>query len=166
MTMENMNVTVEVWPIRADQYGLWLVSGEDAWRSSPIGADSDPHFEVELLLSSHDMPPARLLHSTSWRPDNTSIVLTYIAVLETSEPSPGARPITCDLLADVGNPTPHGAADAPIPRYSDVLHHGLRHLSFLLNTDAEAANAIAGWCTHWVSQMQPALAGMYSQVKS
>jgi hypothetical protein len=162
---ENMTVVVEVWPVAADEHGIWLVSGGDAWRSPAIPADSEPHFEVELLMASHDSWPPRLLHSTSWRPDGPAIVLTYMAVLD----APGlvcsrwsaARPVSADLLPAVGNPIPHGPAEIPVPRYIDVLHHGLRHLRFLLDTDASARTALTGHWALWLEQMRPALAGMY-----
>jgi hypothetical protein len=165
MTMENLNVVVECWATAADEHGIWLISGTDAWRSAPIGADSEPHFEVELALASHEMDAPRLLHSTSWRPDGPSIVLTYIAVFPCSGPVlaqwPDARPVSADLLPTVGNPPPHGAAEVPVPRYIDVLHHALRHLTFLTQTDAPARAVLTGhWATH-LAQLQPALAGMY-----
>lgn len=165
MTMENMNVICEVWPVSADEHGIWLVSGGDAWRSPAIPADSEPHFEVELLLASHGADQPSLLHSTSWRPDGPTIVLTYMAVLD----SPGlvlsrwptARPVSADLLPAVGNPAPHGPVEVPVPRYVDVLHHGLRHLRFLADTDASARTALTGHWVTWLEQMRPALAGMY-----
>ena len=33
---ELMTVTVEVWPVSADEAGIWLVSGGDAWRFGPV----------------------------------------------------------------------------------------------------------------------------------
>jgi hypothetical protein len=39
---EPMTVHVEVWPVAADEIGLWLVSGDDCWRvtefGEPVGA--------------------------------------------------------------------------------------------------------------------------------
>ncbi len=165
MMSEHMGAVVEVWPVAADEIGIWLASGGDAWRSPRIPADSEPHFEVESLLLAQGMGGATLLHSTSWRADGPTIVLTYIAVLPVDglvrERWTGALPVSEDLLPTVGNPPPHGAAEIPIPRYVDVLHHGLRHLRFLLDTDATARQALTG---HWVehlTRLSPVLAGMY-----
>ncbi len=160
-----MGVVVEVWPVAADKLGIWLVSGADAWRSPRVPSDSEPHFEVETLLLEHAMPDATLLHSTSWRPDGPTVVLTYVAVIPVAEPVrvrwAAALPVSEQLLPAVGNPPPHGAAEIPVPRYIDVLHHGLRHMRFLLDTDASAREALTGhWAEH-LEQLTPVLAGMY-----
>lgn len=165
--METMGCRVEVWPVAADEHGIWLVSGGDAWRSPAIPASSEPHFEVELLIAGHDVGLPSLLHSTSWRPDGPSIVLTYMAVLPCGELVlgrwPGARPISVDLLPAVGNPPVHGAAEVPVPRYVDVLHHGLRHFTMLMQTDTSARDVLSGhWATH-LAHLEPALAGMYER---
>lgn len=165
MMSEHMGAVVEVWPVAADEIGIWLASGRDAWRSPRIPSDSEPHFEVESLLLAHGMS-ATLLHSTSWRPDGPTIVLTYIAALPTNgllvrERWASALPVSEDLFLAVGNPPRHGAAEIPIPRYVDVLRHGLRHLRFLLDTDGSAREALTGhWVTH-LTRLSPAFAGMY-----
>lgn len=165
MSMENMNVVVEVFPCAADEHGIWLISGPDAWRSAPIPSDSEPHFEVGLLLASNDQQQPALIHSTSWRPDGPTIVLTYVAVFETVglilDRWPGALPVSADLLPAVGKPYQHGAAEVPVPRYIDVLHHALRHLTFLTQTDATARAALTGYWAEHLAQLEPALSGMY-----
>ena len=168
MTMEKMGCAIECWPVAADVHGIWLVSGGDAWRSPPVPADSEPHFDLELLIASQDGHRPSLLHSTSWRPDGPAIVLTYIAVFPCDglvlDDWPGALPVSADLLPTVGNPPPHGAAEVPVPRYIDVLHHALRHLTFLTQTDATARAELTGhWATH-LARLAPALSGMYQDV--
>ena len=162
---ETMGVVVEVWPLAADEIGIWLLSGPEPWRTAPIPADSEPHAEVDLLLFANGMTDPALLHSTSWRPDGPHIVLTYMAVQHTPglarEGWPGALPVSEDLLPAVGNPTPHGAAEVPVPRHVDVLHHGLRHLAMLLDTDSGARDGLTGHWPGWLQRMRPALAGMY-----
>ncbi|MGH3985711.1 MAG: hypothetical protein ACRDTZ_00130 [Pseudonocardiaceae bacterium] len=165
MSMGTMNVVVEIWAVAADEHGIWLVSGRDAWRSAPIPSDSEPHFEVETILLGHDLPSPVLLHSTSWRPDGPHIVLTYVAVIPVTDLVrgrwPTALPVSADLLPVVGPPPAHGAAEVPVPRYVDVLHHGLRHLTLLRATDTTAREALGGhWATH-LDRLEPALAGMY-----
>lgn len=50
-----------------------------------------------------------------------------------------------------------------MPRYIDVLLHGLRHLRFLLDSDATNAAALAEpWPQH-LAPLTPALATMYDQ---
>ena len=170
MTMEHMGVIVEVWPVAADQAGIWLLSGQDAVRSARIPADSVPHWEVETLLGYGAKTEAALLHSTSWRIDGPHIVLTYMAVIAAADlvraDWPGAMPIAAELLPTVGNPAPHGAAEVPAPRYVDVLMHGLRHLAFLRRTDSSAQEVLTGrWVQH-LDAMEPAMAGMYLSQES
>jgi hypothetical protein len=165
MTMESMNVVVECWPCAADRYGIWLVSGTDARRSPPIPSDSDPHFEIELLIAGRDTRSPIVLHSTSWRPDGPTIVLTYVAVLPCEglvrDQWAGSMPVSEELIPAVGKPIPHGAAERPIPRYVDVLLHGIRHLRFLVDTDDAARGALLGYWAEHLAQLTPGLAGMY-----
>jgi hypothetical protein len=166
VSMESMNVVVEVWACAADELGIWLV-GDDAWRSAPIASDGEPHFEVELLLAGRGAVSPVLLHSTSWRPDGPTVVLTYVAVLPCAglvlDEWPTAQPVSVDLLPAVGKPYAHGAAEVPVPRYIDVLHHALRHLTYVVGTDATAREALAGhWMCH-LATLRPTLAGMYEK---
>lgn len=164
---ENMAVWVEVWPIAADEIGIWLLSGQDAWRPAlPVAADNEPHADVEMILAEHGiLGQAPLLHSTSWRCDGPRLVLTYVAVVETSglvrDGWSDALPVGLELAEAVGRPPTNAAYDAPTPRYIDVLLHSLRHLRFLIDNDATAAEALREPLrTHLIS-LQPALAGMY-----
>jgi hypothetical protein len=180
---EYMTVAVEVWPLAADETAIWLLSDGDAWRLGPIWADSDVHYEVQWLLFQHDIDPdsalfvevpaprpaAGVIHSTSWRPDGATIVLTYMAVVKADgyvlETWPHAAPVTSALPAAIGKAPPHGAADVPIPRVADVLLHGIRHLRFLATEegDAETAAALdANWLRH-LAPLRPALAQMFSE---
>ncbi|MCT9929558.1 hypothetical protein N5079_04910 [Planotetraspora sp. A-T 1434] len=172
----NTTVRVEVWPVSADRAGLWLLSGSDAWRSAPIQQDRDPHSTVEAILSDHGiLTDVKLLHSTSWRVDSLhatswraeddSVILTYLAVIGCSdfvhENWPTATPISPAVAEAVGKAIPVDAADAPLPRYIDVLLHGLRHLRFLLYTDSSARNALCDTWRGHLAAFEPALAGMY-----
>jgi hypothetical protein len=159
-------VRVEVWPVSADQVGLWLVSGSDAWRSDAIRQDSDPHTTVENLLKEHGVTAdIKLIHSTSWRAEETSVILTYVAVIGCTHLAldhwPDAKPISPALPEAVGKPIEVKADEAPIPRYIDVLMHGLRHLQFLLQTDSSARAALCGTWRDHLAAFRPALAGMY-----
>jgi hypothetical protein len=178
---ELMTVTVEVWPVAADEAGIWLISGGDAWRFGPVEAASDVHYEIELLLFQHGVDPGdavflplgagaprtRALHMTSGRPQGPTYVLTYMAVVDVPgyalETWPDAAPITAALPAAVGKAPPHGAAEVPVPRWVDVPLHGLRHLAFLKDRDAEVGPALdANWRRH-LAPLEPALFTMFSE---
>jgi hypothetical protein len=180
--LEKMGITVEVWPLAADEAGIWLLSGRDAWRHGPVWGDGDVHDEVERLLFDHgidprspnfmatpEMPPVAVIHSTSWRPDGPAVVLTYMAVVTIGgyalDSWPDAAPVTPALPAAVGKAPPHGAAEVPVPRWVDVPLHGIRHLAFLAGPDgdAETAAALDGtWLRH-LAALRPALAEMFSE---
>jgi hypothetical protein len=167
--MEPMCVRVEIWPLAADEIGIWLLSGDDAWRPSlPVGAASEPHAEVELALSEKaiEKDSVALVHSTSWRTDGPAVVLTYVVVLRppsglVRDDWPKARPVSVQLPDAVGKPPVNDPTEPPAPRYVDVLLHAVRHLRFLLDTDSTARDALTGaWCQH-LPHLEPALAGMY-----
>lgn len=167
---EPMQTWVEIWPVAADPAGIWLLSGDAAWCGDlPVMADSEPHFEVEGLLSTHGVrDDAVLLHSTSWRVDGPRIVLTYVAVIQAGglealvrDRWPTAGPIGSDFPARAGRPHAHGPNEVPTPRRVDVLMHAVRHLRFLLDSSASNRSAFdANWRRH-LDALTPALAGMY-----
>jgi hypothetical protein len=180
--LEPMTVVAEVWPLAADEAGIWLISGEDGpWDSGIIMADSDMHWEVEMALLAHGIGRESViaLHQTSasepgaveasaWtscRPYGTSIIHTYMAAVRPGgfarETWPAARPLTVDLAQAVGQPRPHGAADPPVPRDVDVLIHGLRHLKNLIETDDDNAAALGELWRRHLEPFKPALAAMY-----
>jgi hypothetical protein len=165
---ENMPVWVEVWPVAADEVGIWLLSGDDAWRSgSPVPSDSEPHFEVDVTLRKHGVSSnaTTVLHSTSWRADGPAVILTYMAVIDAGdlarEQWSSAKPVSALIPSVVGRPPTNPANEPPAPRYIDVLLHGLRHLRFLRDHDATASEAMG---PRWRQHLEPfgeALAGMY-----
>ena len=170
--LEKMGITVEVWPVAADEAGIWLVSGGDAWRDGPVMADGDVHFDVESMLRAHYIDPdadVAVIHSTSWRPDGPAVVLTYMAVVRAPgyvlETWPDAAPVTAALPAAVGKAPAHAAAEVPVPRVVDVLLHGVRHLKFLAGPDGDAETAAAldaNFLLH-LAPLRPALATMFSE---
>lgn len=180
---ELMTVTVEVWPLAADEAGIWLLSDRDAWRFGPVEAASDVHYEAELLLFRHGIDPGDavfiqlpqetprtdVLHSTSWRPDGATIVLTYMAVVKAGgyvrERWPGATPVTAAFAEAFGRQEPHAATAPPVPPLSGVLLHGLRHLRFLATEEGDAETAAAldvNWLRH-LAPLRPTLARMFSE---
>jgi hypothetical protein len=167
--LEKMGVIVEVWPVAADKAGIGLLSGGDAWRYGPVMADSDVHYEVEFLLCEHGVraEDVAVIHATSWRPDGPAIVLTYMVVVKAGayarETWPHAVPVTAALAKAVGKPPPHAAAEVPVPRVVDVLLHGLRHLRFLLDYDAETSAALDADWRRALGPLEPALATMFAE---
>lgn len=179
---ENKTVGIEVWACAADRPAIW-VAGRDAWRDGPVKADTTMHFTVQQMLFEHGIdpddtlfvklpeviPPAQVIHSTSWRDEGPMVMHTYMAVVRASgfvlDMWPGAVPVTSALPAETGRPRPHRAAAPPEVRVSDVLLHGLRHLKFLISPwgDAEVAAALdRNWRRH-LHGMKPALATMYTE---
>jgi len=169
MSIERKPVRAEVWPLAADGQGIWLCSGDRPWLTDPVDSDLAVHDVVagEVWRRSPPEHPGRtLLHSTSWRDGDDGLTVTYVAVMPTLgqfvvDVWRRAKPVS-DLLIDVvGAPEPHGAARVPMPRDVDVLHHAVRHLTFLLHTDSEAAAALVGPWRVALEGFAPALAGMY-----
>lgn len=163
-----MTVRVEVWALAADASGIYLICGNgDAWRSRPVSADADPHWAVEKILRKHGaLGSARVIHSTSWRAEGESVMLTYVAAVECPairEHWPAAHLVGLLLPEVVGRPLPHDADAPPVPRHIDVLLHALRHLAFLRLYDATASTALSGHWHEHLKRFEPALAGMYGQ---
>jgi hypothetical protein len=161
-----MTAVAEIWGLSANERGIWLISGGEAWRSGPIAADTDPHWAVSAILREHGaLDAAKIIHSTSWRAEGESVVLTYVAALDCPDVEthwPGAQLVSLMLPDVVGKPITHAADAPPTPRHIDVLLHALRHLRFLLEHDATAARAFSpAWRSH-LNDFAPALAGMYS----
>lgn len=176
--LEPMTIWVEVWPVVADEAGLWLISGQRPLRDGPVMADSSVHFMVESLLRGQHIDPrpvaeggdCLMLHSTSWRPDGPRQWDTYVAAVQSDDLAlaiwPDAKPITPDLLdedAGRGKPPTHGATEEPMPRVLDVLFHGLGHFRDQISKNGTARESLGEL---WRVQLEPfeeTLAGMYSE---
>ena len=149
--------------------GLWLVSGDDAWRTAPVPSDSGPHFELEMELALHHIHDDQvlLMHSTSWRADGPCLIVTYMVVVDPGDLVrgiwPDARPITVQAADEVGMPQTHAPDEPPEPSDFHVLMHGLRHLKYLIEHDGTAAVALGGLWSEHLGPFEPALAGMYSE---
>jgi hypothetical protein len=161
-----MAAYVEVWPVVANSEGIWLVTGGEPWRPyTAIASDSDPHWEVEEVLAKNGVKhDVRLVHSTSWRMNSPGLILTYVAILKCPQELHKEWPsaVAIDISdSGVDKPEGHGPTEAPTPRLSDVLMHGLRHLRFLRDTDTNSCAAMDdAWRAH-LERLTPALAGMY-----
>jgi hypothetical protein len=163
---DHAGVRLELWVMAADKTGIWLISGDDAWRTDRVSADEDAYAEIDLLAYGHAPDLAlSVIHSTSWRQEASGFVLTFVAIAQAGEfvqdRYPGALPITAELAAAVGPPIPHAADQPPVPRYIDVAFHAVRHLRWLRDTDRPTHDAMsADWLRH-LEPFEPALAMMY-----
>ena len=100
-----------------------------------VGADDDP-MELVRRLSQDLLGPPSLVHSTSWRRDRGTVLLSFIVVIgDEQAPQFESVPIGRAILAR------GTATDAPSGvRAEHVIEHGMRHLSWLAKDDA-AVNA-------------------------
>jgi len=164
---DGLGVRVEVWPLAADAAGIWLIGGTEPWRSEPVPSAGDPHLAVTGLLAEHRvLDAAGLVHSTSWRVDRDDVVLTYLSVLRSSrrvrDDWPLAMSVRPEVVDSVGRPWASEPLEPPVPRPIDVLLHGLRHLRFLLDSDAGVRSALdETWRLH-LEEFEPTLARMYT----
>jgi hypothetical protein len=103
--------------------------GPDPWYIE-VGEGDDP-VEVVRRLAANLMGEPLLVHSTSWRRDRGSVVLSFVVVNRDGQaPHLAGTPIGRAELA-------RGAAtSAPAAiSHGQVLEHGLRHLAWLVQDD-------------------------------
>ena len=179
MTGNVMGTHVELWPVAADEFGIWLASGTDAWDAGPVLDDSEPYLVVRALLQAHDQDDrVQLLHQTSERTEfhdgRSRNIQAWVAVLGglyrdpddalTLDIWPDAQPFHPKINDAVGHPFPHDPALLPEPRKIDVLRHAIRHLKFVAETDAGARGVLCygAWAEH-LESWTPTLAGLYRQ---
>jgi len=114
--------------------------GPAAWYIE-VGGDDDPMDLVRRLSTDLFGAPA-LVHSTSWRRDRGTVLLSFIVVIRDEQaPQFEAVPISRAVLAR------GTATDAPSGvRAEQVIEHGLRHLSWLAADDPAVNEALTpGW---------------------
>ena len=88
----------------------------------------------------------RVVHSTSWRQEESRMILTYIAVVEPPDRLP---PHSLVELPVARTELARGDAMGP-PKaiaVAAVIEHALRHLSWLIRDDLAIAEALADWAT-------------------
>jgi hypothetical protein len=166
-----MHVIGEVFPLAADEAGIWLLSGDYPWSSLPVPADSSPVAECEWELVQHGAVAVLGPHQTSSRVDGAALITTHVAVIACPGPVraswPQAKPVSPRIAKRVGKPPTHAANKAPEEvRQWDALTHGLRHLAFQLGPagDATLAEALDGnWGEH-LAAWTPTLYQMYDRV--
>jgi hypothetical protein len=127
----------------------------------------DPDCAVRQLIDEErsvagiaEAAPPAILHSTSWRWDESgTIVLTYLALYERL-PAYGYDTKEMVALPVAPATNPHKPRPARI-REEDVLAHGLRHLAFLIQQDrgAPLRNALPEDARAFLDSLEPAQAG-------
>jgi hypothetical protein len=114
--------------------------GPEAWLIE-LGDDDDPVETVVRLVSTNVGEPI-VVHSTSWRRSRGGVILSFVVVIS---PDLAARfesnPVGRSELAR------SGAKAAPNSiRSTQVIEHGLRHLSWLVRDDEVVREELAeGW---------------------
>jgi len=103
--------------------------GPEPWYIE-IGSGDDP-VEVVTRLATALMGAPRLVHSTSWRRDRGSVVLSFVVVVSdhAAGPPAGNRVTRAELARSSSSAAPL-AIDT-----GQVLEHGLRHLAWLAAED-------------------------------
>jgi hypothetical protein len=110
--------------------------GPAAWYIE-VGADDDP-MDLVRRLSTDLFGAPTLVHSTSWRRNRGTVLLSFVVVIRDEQaPQYEAVPIARAVLAR------GTATDAPSGvRAEQVIEHGLRHLSWLATDDPAVNEAL------------------------
>jgi hypothetical protein len=103
--------------------------GPEPWYLE-VGQDEDP-VEVVRRLSTSLLGAPLLVHSTSWRRARGSVILSFIVVIDDDQARQFAGvPIgRVELARSAATQAPRSIAA------SQVIEHGLRHLSWLVRED-------------------------------
>lgn len=138
-------------PVQGEVFVLWM-NGESLEITGPcgcgpwymeVGADEHPVDVVRRIVEDTIGPP-RLVHSTSWRRDRDSVILSFVVVI-------GAEQVGAMSSAPVGRAELARSTATAAPRAigcEQVLEHGLRHLAWLAQDDPVVASELDGaWQT-------------------
>jgi hypothetical protein len=108
-----------------------------------VSKSAEPSQVVLDVVASYELH-AQIVHSTSWRYEDSRIVLTYVVVVE----RPGLLPPDSLELASIErSDLARGAATAPPDSITvnAVLEHAVRHLAWLNREDPAIAAELAEW---------------------
>lgn len=134
------SVTAEVFTLTRDGDHLRLTGpcGPDPWL---IETDRSEHpLDAVRRIVEGAVGEPILLHSTSWRFDRQSVILTFVVVL----PDPGAMDSRAVDRAELARSTQTSAPSAIVA--GQVLEHAIRHLAWLAAEDAVVGDALdRGW---------------------
>jgi hypothetical protein len=134
-------------PVRAEIYVVWL-NGDDLELTGPcgaapwivqLGATDHPVGVVDRIVRENIGEP-RLVHSTSWRHDADTVILSFVVVIDAGlvGPMESAPIVRADLARSSAT-----AAPTTID-HRQVIEHGLRHLAWLADEDPAVSAELAG----------------------
>jgi predicted ATPase/CRP-like cAMP-binding protein len=142
----------EILPVRLAAGAIHLLhpAGSPSWMVSAAPGRSAGEL-VGAALAAVGLRSG-IVHSTSWRQDAGRLVLTYLAVLSEPAAAPGFEdaPIARTDLARGGT---HGAPSAI--EVTQVVEHGLRHLSWLSKDDPVIGPALPKEWLAKIAEYQP-----------
>jgi hypothetical protein len=109
---------------------------------APWDPDLDPHEVIVDAVAELGLMPI-MVHSTSWRVVRPLILLTFLVAVE----RPLNVPDTFEVELVPRTELARGRATGPPPQVhlSQVVEHGLRHLSWLVREDDAIHEALADW---------------------
>jgi hypothetical protein len=143
-----MTDPLHVWdvegPVQAEVFVVWL-NGEHLELTGPCGAAP---WYIELGATDHPVDVVdrivrkalgspRLVHSTSWRRDRESIILSFVVVVDSAgemESMPIGR---AELARSSATAAPADIASA------QVVEHGLRHMAWLAKEDPVVSSELS-----------------------
>lgn len=166
----DLPTVIELWPLAADEAGIWLLSGEEPLVSDPVQSDVGKYATAEQAAQRFSRLPLKVLHQTSARDAKNLGIETWIAIPVLDglfiEQFPDAAPVTPELLEVVGRPFPHAGAQAPLNRRVDILQHALRHVAWLVGPfgDANIRAALEPWWLAHLATLQPGLSTLYTEL--
>jgi hypothetical protein len=112
-----------------------------------VGADDDPLGLAAAMVRKHLARPL-VVHSTSWRRGNGSVLLTFVAPLGRASRASLTRTTPVRRV-----PLARNSATGPpcSTTIAQVIEHGLRHLSWLVLDDPVVAARLSG---RWASALR------------
>jgi hypothetical protein len=124
---------IEILPVYLKDREIWWLR-PPAEASLQVGDDGSAHpgEAVASALAGHGLHPLAI-HSTSWRFERGRLVVTYLAVLNVSDPPAEQLQATEVRRSDLAR----GSAFEPPPtiEMDHVVEHALRHLALLSKDD-------------------------------
>jgi hypothetical protein len=136
--------TLEVLPVGLRDGALFWMKPMHA-DSLRVGlpTDAKPGEVVLDVLRWYPLEPV-VVHSTSWRHEDSRIILTYVAVVEPPSSLPPDSLLTLPVMRT--ELVRSEAMSAPTSIGVDaVVEHALRHLSWLVRDDPAVTKALSGW---------------------
>jgi hypothetical protein len=137
-------------PVQAEVFVVWMHDGR-LELTGPCGpgpwylelGETDHPVEVVDRIVRDVVGAPRLVHSTSWRRDRRSVVLSFVVVIDPEQVgSMESRPVGRAALARSGAT----AAPAKIA-HDQVVEHALRHLAWLAQDDPVVRGELdSAWC--------------------